>query len=119
MWGVPWRPRDHGWPRVQPECGDLGTRGHEEEGGRRARTQQVTREGSWLHVHLHRSTTPLPLALSSGITVAARNGICQGIFWFNSRKNIPTGEKAALGLWETPDIKNLKWNHTAFYQKYG
>lgn len=35
-----------------------------------------------------------------------------------SRKNILTGEQAALGLWETPDIEKLRWSHTAFYQTY-
>lgn len=50
-----------------------------------------------LHVHLRRPTTPLPPALSSGTSVAASTEICQGIFWFNSRKNIPTGE-GCLGI---------------------
>lgn len=72
-----------------------------------------------LQVPLNWSTTPLPPALSSGIAVAARSEICQSMFWFNSRKNIPTGEKAALGLWEISDIKNLGWTHTASCRNIG
>lgn len=51
---------------------------------------------------------PLPPAPRSGIPVTARSKTCQGIFRFKRRKNIPTGDRAALGLREIPDPKNLK-----------
>lgn len=81
-----------------------------ERGGAAGRASAVDPDGkpacaSWPSQPAHH---PLPLAPSSGIPVTARNKTCQGIVRFKRRKNIPTGDRAALGLREIPDPKNLK-----------
>lgn len=87
-------------------------------GGRRARTQEVAQEVSLGFTSISASPPP-PCLLLSVLEPQSPPGLKSAKAYFGSiaGKIFPPG-KAALGLWEVPDIKNLERTHTASCWEY-